>query len=271
MLESYSEIEAKFVVTGADPESIFRGIADAGSINGYLIELKGSETIEDVYFDTEDELLRLRKWALRLRIIRGQTLITLKGPGASTGTGIISRFEFEKPWSQESFRFVWEMLKSRGVMAVAQMGSGLGAPKDVLSASGFRIVHERTTYRKAFYIISSELTPSQAALIGSRRPPIRIAELDFDETRFLFGNIEALHYEIEIEAAFEAGISTLETVSHSLMKAHPDELIPWNHSKLVTGKAIGELLSKGLLKAPQGRALSLRSDDYAIIARMLEQ
>jgi hypothetical protein len=262
------EIEAKFVVIGPDPQSIFRRIAEAGSIVGYAIEPKGSDTIEDVYFDTEDYLLRLRKWALRLRTTGGQTLITLKGPGESIGDGIISRFEFEKPWSEESFLFICEILRVRGIIEVANIGSGFDAPKKILSASGFGIVHERVTTRRSLDIIAAEVAQSQEAPHAPTIPAGKIAELDFDETRFSLGDIEALHYEIEIEAMSEAGISSLKAVSQWLIREYPDELIPWKHSKLATAKAIGELFSRGLLKAPQGRTLCPGLDDYVTLAKI---
>ncbi len=279
MRETETEIEAKFVVTGTDPESIFYEIADAAAMDDYLIKPKGGDIIEDSYFDTEHEALAIRKWALRLRKTSRQTLITLKGPGESLRQGIISRFEFERPWSEESFTSVCRLLKDRGIIEVPHAGLGLNDPREVLIESGFRLVHERQTTRRSFDILESRskgleqaCSPVQqvtfkqdekpeSGLASRWSPGSDIAELDFDKTRFLFGNVEILHYEIEIEAVSEAGISALEAISDCLKKTYAKNLISWNHGKLATGKALGRLLSSGLLEVGETRPLTLGASE----------
>ena len=89
------EVELTLVINDPNPEGVRRRLARVRRLDGYTLRPRGSEGIVDYYFDTPDGRLQSRKIALRLREVRGETLISLKGRQRRASTRTEDRLEIK--------------------------------------------------------------------------------------------------------------------------------------------------------------------------------
>lgn len=98
------------MILSPDYERLITIMKKVISTNGYLVEQNKMQHIEDNYFDTRDGILGKRKFELRLRVVDKKiSMITLKLPKKRT-EGKFERLEFERPWSNESFTEIMNVL-----------------------------------------------------------------------------------------------------------------------------------------------------------------
>ena len=71
-----------------------------------------------------------------------------------------------------------------------------------------------------------------------------LAEMAIDSVAYCFSGQEVRHYEVEIEAKWEGASVVLKKVVESLIAIYGHVLRKWDYSKLATGKAVEEMLSK---------------------------
>jgi len=69
-----------------------------------------------------------------------------------------------------------------------------------------------------------------------------------DAVTYRLPGAEVLHHEVEIEAGDRSGIDTVETLVRGLISRFGRALRPWSHGKLVTGRAVEELMKLGVLR-----------------------
>jgi len=260
MISNSREIEASLVIWSETPQAVAARIASLTSIANYRLLPRASQLIHDVYLDTHDRALRLRRLALRAREIGGTCWITFKGPVQPTGwAGGVERFEIEVPWSEQAQAMVVEELEARGVNLLKPEGKFDDVhPLDVLADLGMEVVQDRQTSRQLRDIVAVE----QAGLV--------IAELAIDSVVFHFKDRNVRYHEIEVEAKAEGGVTAVEVVIENLITMIGSALRPWDYGKLATGKAIEELLKIGALQGLLDMEDSLKPAAFDKIIKYFE-
>jgi inorganic triphosphatase YgiF len=254
------EVEVSLVIAAEDPEKVLRRVAKLRELAGYRLHPRGSEHIVDSYFDTPSGALRKQGWALRLRAIGGATLIGLKGPQRERSTHTEDRFERERPFALDALEEIRRRTQLAGRAAHAEAAQKAG-PAELLEAQlGVGLIQRRETTRLVRDVADSR-EPSGPVL----------AEMVLDRVRFEIEHRTVRHYEVEIEAKRTGrGTKAVRDISTELNTRYDDELVKWSYGKLPTGRAIEELLLRGLLDGigPDG-ALTPRG--YEQLRRHLER
>ena len=245
------EVELSLVITAADAEALFRRLADVREVGDYVLRPRPAERIVDRYFDTADATLRKRGLALRLRTVKGSTVIGLKGPRRSASTRTEDRFEREQPFSSETV----EEIGKRAGLRTSPSSDGAGPADDVLQAAlGVSLIQRRVTVRR----LRDVALPASADVL---------AEFALDRVQFEFGGVRVRHFEVEIEAKVAVqGAKAAKAIAAELVSRHPDKLIPWPYGKLPTGMAIEALISQKKLAA-EG---ALTREAYDAVKRYLD-
>jgi len=132
------------------------------------------------------------------------------------------------------------------------------SPERTLTGLGFRIVQRRQT-RRLTRDVASDAEPEQA-----------LAELAIDTVVYELDPYRIRHHEVEVEAKSERGKHALATICDDLCDMF-EELRRWGYGKLVTGRAIEELLGKREIAAEPGEEYRLSPGDYATIRRQLDR
>lgn len=234
---SQAESEITFVVCAEHPRQVLERIGGLTAIGGCRIERAGSLHIHDSYFDTAGRLLRRGHWALRIREIGSERLITLKGPETRTLWGGVKRTEFEAPWSHEARRVIVAGLAGDQIALHGDLnGLEMTLPADMLARLGLEKIQDRQTFRQVLEIMPESVEKG-----------ISLAEMDLDAVIYSFHDRKIRHYEIEIEARAEENQDLLTIVVEELRAAYGSLLRKWDHGKLATGLAIEELLAAGCL------------------------
>jgi hypothetical protein len=237
-----NELETAIVVASDDPEAIADEIKQLTSIGGYLL-LRGSpKNIRDRYFDTSDKDLDSKKFALRIREINDDTLLTLKGPSIPSGTAM-QRMEIEEKWSLQAFKHMLEELSSRDIdVSLLEDPSRNdiiepNASQDltsseiicIMSRYGLNVIQDRETSRTIRNVVSERYGPI-------------LAELAIDRVCYHFNDESFVFYEVEIESKFQDdGFDVIRAVGIMLLMRYPEAMHRWTHSKLEIGKAIEEI------------------------------
>jgi inorganic triphosphatase YgiF len=222
------EIETTFVIRTQRSEEIARRIADLRSLGSYSLVPRRTLTLHDRYFDTPDRRLQAAKFALRTRAIGAGLFITLKGDVRPGSHGGQDRLEIEEPLSEKTFLTLAQEIRHRGVALDLQSGGG----PDIMQRAGLQIIQERKTLRQI------------RDVTGANHRSL-LAEMAVDFVQYLLARRRICFHEIEIEAKSEKeeGQRAMKAVSDELLKKFPAALLPWPHSKLATGNAIGHILS----------------------------
>lgn len=249
------EVELSLVIACDDPEGVLQRLARLREVGPYRLAARGSEQIEDRYFDTPDGALGKQGVALRLRTVKGATTIGVKGRQRSGSTQTEDRSEVERPFSPEA---VEEIARRTGLERMA--AEEADGPDELLAAAlGVRPIQRRETVR-----LVRDVTDSREA-----SGPV-LAELVLDRVRFDVGDSPVLHYEVEIEAKRTGrGTESAKAIAAELAGRYP-ELAEWPYGKLPTGRAVEALLRRARLPGvgPDG---ALTPPAYEAIRKQLER
>ncbi len=256
-LGSKPELELVLVIRSADPLDTIGRVVGLASVGRYGLLPKEGRKIHDVYFDTEDGLLRRRRTNLRIREVAGEYWITLKQSAGRFSWRRDEREEFELPWSRDLLKKISRELEKRGVRLKEVNTGDSPMPGDVLRTGGLTVLQDRHTQREVRDIVDRK--DGMGAVL---------AELAVDSVTYHFESGDVHLYELEIEAKSSRGRGIVREVRDALLELFEVELIPWKWGKLATGRMVERLLQAGALEGllEMGR---LRSEAYAKLERAL--
>ena len=248
------EIEAALVIYHIDSEKIIAKIAALSSIGRFRLLHEKAQLIHDIYFDTPGEGCKNQGIALRLRNIDGKQLITLKGDSKPTIWGGHSRLEIELSWSDKALQTILAEIKNRKInLANYDREGDFSNAVEVLRSSGLDIIQERTNQRKIRNIVRQD---------GDNRV---LAEMAIDAVAYQFHNRTIRFHEVEIESKSTDGVDVVQEVIELLTDRYSSILKKWEHSKLVTGKAIEQLMPTGKMDLFIDDAENLKPGGYDLI------
>lgn len=259
-----SETEATLAIRSEDPEEIAREVASLDRIGDYALRRREAGRFRDSYFDTPAGELRRRGVALRLRRSDERTLLGLKGESRSLPDGGIDRREWEGEWSAVTFAEIRGALEERGVSLPAAPSLAprddavTEGPEEVLLGLGLRVVQERETHRRESEIIS----PGGETAAG-------VVAVDAVEFRAAGGRA-VTHHEVEVEAGrVEDPAALLRATTAALRARFPQSLVPWDRSKLETGRAVAEATAAEGYAAVADSEGRMRPEAYDLLRRRL--
>lgn len=262
-VEGTREAETALAVRSGDPERVAREIAELDRIGRYALRPREAVRYRDTYFDTAERELGRRDLALRLRRSEGTTLLGLKTGGRPLPAGGIDRREWEGEWSADVLGQVRAALRERGVLLPSASTPPCGTeaaadPGEVLRSLGLRVIQDRATRRRE----SGILLPERGEEAG-------VLAVDAVEFRAADGR-GVTHHEVEVEAGGVADPAAfLREVAAALRELFPGVLVPWEHSKLETGRAVAEATAEegyGAVADPGGR---MRPEAYALLTERI--
>ena len=181
------EIEVTLLICAEEPERIANRISGLTSAAGYRMVYQSPVLIHDYYLDTEDWSVRRAGLDLRIRKIVDTSLITLKGPPISLGSGIIERLEIELPWSSQARTRIMEEFRLRGI-DLSERGADLAHanPLPAMAAVGLISLQHRENNRAIRNIVSAEAGDGEI-----------LAELVIESVVYLLGRGWVGHQEVE--------------------------------------------------------------------------
>lgn len=223
------EREASLAVASREPGRTADRVAELEELAGLRLEALPERRLRDVYLDRPSAELRAAGLALRLRREDdGLPTLALKGDERTLRGGGTDRLELEGPWGEAALSAVREALEAAGLPAGwLPADPGPGDPLDRLVARGWRPVQDRVTRRRP-----RRMEDPDGENVG---------ELAMDEVRFRAAGRTAVHREAEVEAA--PGGEPPGRAAAALLDRFPDDLRPWDHPKLATGRALERLLA----------------------------
>jgi inorganic triphosphatase YgiF len=250
------EVEGVLLVRADDQEAAGRRLAALEAVDRFDLRPRPPQRIRDVYVDTGDGALAAARVAFRVRELDGRPLLTFKSAPVRTGLAA-ERLELEAPWSPEALRAVLDELGRRGIElpAPGPEGTGSGEPLADLAALGLHPTQRRETTR-----IPRDVLECGHLDAGP------VAELCIDDVAFLLPAGRARLLEVEVEAKGPGRLETVQALLGALAAALPDDLRPWPHGKLGTGRAVERLLAAGELEGlldPDGRIRPAAHDRLA--------
>ncbi|MEW6532505.1 MAG: CYTH domain-containing protein [Thermodesulfobacteriota bacterium] len=236
------EAELTLVICSEEPAVLCDKVAALEELGGFTLIPGPPLTIHDTYFDTEDQTLRRKSWALRIRIVADTWLITAKGPATVLDSGIISRTEIEREWSRSALDELRALLEKLGVGPfVKSLPFCESDPVRAMLELGLSVIQRRHVIR----------LPRQVAPKGAKKDAW--AELVIDSVSYDFGSQTVRHFELEIELIKFGMTHELKRLVAALKHLCGNELRPWPYGKLSTGLAIEALLRDdallGLIRA----------------------
>ncbi|MDA0734883.1 MAG: CYTH domain-containing protein [Chloroflexi bacterium] len=254
------EIEATLIICSETPQKVVANVAALSSAGQYALQPRPPASIRDYYLDTTEQILRQANFNLRLREIDQALWLTLKGPPKRLAEGISERLELEIPWSPDSLARIKADLASRDIMLpTIPLTPGSTSPLVALAAAGLETIQQRDNHRQIRNIRDCAIPDN---------PPL--AELSIDSVVYHFGQRPIRHYEVEIEAKSEAGVTALPGLTQGLADQYPSTLRRWGHGKLATGRAIEALLEQGQLDSLLGNDGELMPSAYLEILDHLQ-
>lgn len=224
------EREASLAVVSTHPVRVADRIAALRELAGFRLSPLPDRGLRDVYLDRPDGALGEAGLSLRLRSTDGGAPeLAVKGDERRLPGGGVDRLEREAPWSDEALAAAAEVLSRAGLSPdLLPRRAGDASAVERLRAGGWHVVQERRTRRRA-----RTLRPGGGAGDAA-------GELAVDEVRFDPDGGPAIHREVEVEAA--PGGDLPPGVVEALLGRFPDDLRPWDPSKLATGRALERLL-----------------------------
>ncbi len=233
MVGSRPEVEVVLMITSADQGSTAEEAAGLTSVGSFELRASGRKRIHDVYFDTEDGRLRGRRMNLRVRVVDGERVITLKRSAGRFTWRRDERQELELPWSQESLRNVASELKGLGIQGAFRFEPD---PVETMKRLGLVVLQDRETDRRLRDVASTD------------RPAGVLAELAIDGVVYHFRSGDLHLFELELEARSEEGRRSLEVLREGLRERLGSSVQAWKWGKLATGRVIERLLMNGELE-----------------------
>lgn len=245
--EESIEVEVRRVLVGEDRAARLAALAGRRELAGASWSCFELREQVDRYFDLPGGALARGDRALRLRALRGELFLTGKGPARVLDGSVVARVEVELPWSPEALELCLEHLARSGLELALPAGGVPEDPDAALAALGLHEVQRRATTRRA-----AQLERDGAA----------IGELVLDEVRYLAGDREVLHREVELEARGATGADELVRLVDALGADDPDAWRAWPWSKTALGAALEALEAAGALAGLlAGDELTLRGYD----------
>lgn len=227
------EIELTLVLCSETPEAVADEVAELTDIGAYRLRPRPEMAIHDVYFDLADRSLSAHELGLRLRVVDGCGLITLKGKAEGMEGGGKRREEIEQKWSADAMNVVVARLADHGVEpATADPFGHWNDPHAVLSQMGFVAEQTRDTRRRPRDVVMNEDSP------------FVLAELAVDSVVYRFRSGEVRHHEVEIEVKGDGGVTAMQGLSRELRRRWPESLRLWDHGKWSTGRAVEALIAQ---------------------------
>jgi hypothetical protein len=243
-----TEVEVAFLVLCRNQDKVISTLKRLILNEGYSVEQKGNIGISDTYFDTQYRALENERIGLRVRISEEETgpKLTLKIPMKKGQQDYSERLEIEKPWSKSTLNEIMSIIKSHVNVDYSKPDYDFdnsnhyyhnNDPKSTLSSIGFDVIQHRETCR---YIINA---------VNKKSKQIEY-EFSIDNTNYIINKFRICNLELEIElkVATVNGKSQLINFTDKLKQNHNEMFQVWPYSKLVTGKAIENLLSSNELK-----------------------
>jgi inorganic triphosphatase YgiF len=239
------EVEGVLLVCADDQEAAGRRVAALEAVDRFDLRPRPAQRIRDIYVDTADGALAAARVAFRVRELDGRPLLTFKSAPVRTGLAA-ERLELEAPWSPAALRAVLDQLRRRGLKLPDHAPTaGTGEPLADLAALGLRPTQRRENARTPRDVLDREQPDAGP-----------VAELTIDDVTFLLPAGRARLLEVEVEAKGPGRLETVQALLGALATALPDDLRPWPHGKLGTGRAVEKLLAAGELDGllgPDGR------------------
>jgi inorganic triphosphatase YgiF len=233
------EIEAALVIWSENPQVVAGQIADLTATGNYRLLPRDPQLIHDLYLDTPDRALQTQQLALRVREIGTTLWVTLKGRSEPTDCeGCAERLEIERLWSKDALARVLAELVNRGIKVPQQhQDLDYAHPLDVMAGLGLEPVQDRESHRQVRNVVAA----------GEKSNSV-LAELAIDSVVYHFGGQGIRHHEVEVEAKGGGSSAVIKPVVESLVATYGAALRRWDHSKLVTGRAIEKMLNEGALE-----------------------
>ena len=238
-----TEIEVAFMIISRDHDKVIDTIRDLILNKGYLAEQKGSIKLYDTYFDKPNKILEKKKIGLRIRTIdKASPRLTLKIPEKSN-KDYSERTEIEKPWSHAGLNEVISILNlhidfnaNNPDFDNNNYNDLNNDPKLTLLNLGFKVIQNRETYRNIINAVNKKSGQTEY-------------EFAIDTTTYIINGhrITTTELEIELKNTTKKGTPHLTDFIEKL-KNHNELFHLWPYSKLVTGKAIENLLINYELK-----------------------
>ena len=251
MSEHAREVEGVLLVNADDQAAAGDRVAALEAVDRFQLRPRPAQRIRDVYIDTDDGARAGSRVAFRLREQDGRPLLTLKADAVRSGLAS-ERLELEAPWSAEALQAALEGCGAAasscpprrrgapgnpgGVPRWIGRGSGGGAagrpgrprpapdpdPRDHPHPPG------RGRAGRPGRRAGGRADPGRRRLPAPRR-----------EGAAARGRGRGQGPRREGDRGVGAGRPG---------RAEPDDLRPWPYGKLVTGRAVGELLADGRLE-----------------------
>jgi inorganic triphosphatase YgiF len=252
------ESELTLVVMSERPEDVVDRVARLSRIGAYRLSSPAEVQMHDTYYRHRGNEFQERQMALRLREVGAKSWITVKGPVVLDRNGVRERLELELPWSRDTLDQALAVLSSNRLRVTQDDLFEEDSPEHTMTKLGFRPIQQRQNRRLTRDVVSDP-EPTQA-----------LAELAIDTVVYELDLYRIRHHEIEVESKSEKGKSALPTICSDLCDAF-EELRPWAFGKLVTGRAIEELLRSKEIDAKPGEEYRLKPEDYDTISRQLDR
>jgi CYTH domain len=246
------EVEGVLLVRADDQEGAGRRVAALEAVDRFELRPRPPHRIIDVYLDTGDGDLAGARVAFRVRELDGRPLLTLKADPVRSGLAS-ERLELEAPWSAEALQAVLAELGRRGIR-LPDPPEATGEPLADLGRLGLHPTQRRQTTRTPRDVLERD---------GGGEP---VAELTIDDVAYQLPAGTARLLEVEVEAVGAGGLEIVQTLLGALAAAFPDDLRPWPHGKLATGRAVERLQAEGRLAGlldPTGRISPSAHDGLA--------
>ncbi|HQI80223.1 MAG TPA: CYTH domain-containing protein [Deltaproteobacteria bacterium] len=251
------EIETTLCVIHDDPVGIMENISRVRALGPYRFTPRGTQTLQDVYYDTPSRILSSRGIAVRTRGHGATAVFCIKQDEQVDASGTAVRDEIEMPWSRQCLDHIAHILH-KVAYGLVEVPCRTDDPVEGLACLGLSPIQSRRTVR-----LTLDAGQEGDPCLGT------LAKLALDRVCYRFSGSSILHHEIEIEAACPESLEHVRELSILLMNLHPDALRPWRHNKLVTGFALERLLAEGSLAITPGRYNSLAGPAYRAIETIL--
>lgn len=215
------EIEAKYLVTGADQVAPLRIAAELGP--GYPLRDAGEVSVVDEYVDTEDFCLLRHGYGLRIRRSGERQVATLKSRQLGGDDGIFTRLEIEEPLSDSARLSPMSGWPERIIGTIAPLFDDAADLRTVC-------LLEQTRHKRL--VFNGNSTKDAGA----------IAELSFDEVRIYADNDGAMlaHYhelEIELQPGRQANeLPALLSALQQTLTLQPSPVSKLEHALAVLGR-----------------------------------
>jgi inorganic triphosphatase YgiF len=251
-----TEIETTLVVLGDEPQNFVEELSHKKGIGPYHLTPRGMNIFTDTYYDTVKRSLSGRGIAIRTRDMEGSVIFCIKQGEHTQDSGAVVREELELPWSRQCLDHVFGIIQDPLIRTIG-VPSSMDSPAQCLAFLGLVPIQSRKTKRFVFDI-------------SYARREETIAELALDEVNYSISGCSILHYEIEVEAKAPSSAGHIIQFTELMKSAYPENLMRWDHNKLITGIAMEELMKERKIASIPGGMTRLSRCSYDLIDAFLK-